>query len=118
MVALAATAVSKSLHIIGSPEFSNLNLQYRSALEEWQGGHFVRRQFEAERYTRTYTNIRDYVVDRLDHDPRAGDVLDRLSSWAGDSYVGPPPQVPLLNRLLTAFISLFVQELPEGTVEE
>ena len=49
------------------------HLQYRSALEEWQSGNFVRRQFEAEKYTRIYTNIQNYIIDHLERDSCAED---------------------------------------------
>ena len=87
MVAFAATAVSHSLGF-RDPVCTDLNSQYWSALEEWQSGHFVPKQFEAEKYTRTYSDIYNYVTDLLEHDPRADDALDCLSSWAGEWYVG------------------------------
>ena len=62
-----------------------------------------------------YYAIREYIVDSLEHDPRASDALDRLSSWAEESYVG----LCCFSTLITDYIcSAFVQELPEGTVEE
>lgn len=91
--------------------------QYQCALEEWRSGHFVQKKFEAEKYNKVYVNIRDYVIERLEHDPRAEDALDRLSSWAGDSYVSPSSSLSQsLTRL--GFISEFVLGLPEGTAEE
>lgn len=110
MVALSATAVSTSSY--GKSRIHTcLTPQHQNALEEWQSRHFVRRQFEAERYMRTYASIKDYIVDRLETDPRAKEALERFSSWAGESYVVSPPCPP--EQQLIIFISAFVQDLPE-----
>jgi hypothetical protein len=45
----------------------------------------VKRQFEADKYTRIYLGIREYVTESLENDPRSEAALDRFSSWAGDS---------------------------------
>ena len=54
--------------------------QYRSALEEWQSGRFIRRQFEVEKYMKTYTDIQDYILDLLEHHPHADRVANLLLS--------------------------------------
>lgn len=82
------------------------NSQYRGALEEWKTGNFVPKQFEAEKYTRSYTDIQGYISDRLEHDPCAEDALDRFCSWAEDWY-----SRPLLPR---TFADYFCQPFRSG----
>ena len=116
MVVLAAMAISDTPSSVKCSILFNSNLQYWSALKEWQSGHFIKKQFEAERYSRTYTNIQDHITDCLENDPRTDGAIERLSSWAGNSYASPTP--PFLNQPLIMSTSLFVQELSKGMVEE
>ena len=92
--------------------------QYQSALEEWQNGHLIRKQFEVEHYSRTYAELEDYIIDSLKHDPHGECATERLSSWAEDRCASSHLADSLLTTIffLSFFLtSAFVQELIEGS---
>jgi hypothetical protein len=113
MVSLAATAVSH--YFLGSTH-TDLSEQYRSALEEWQSGHFIKKKFEAERYTKTYALIQDHILTALENDPYGDDAADRFASWASERYSSQPA---LPHHVLLTFASVYVEDvLKDLPVEE
>src|ERR1700743_3792766 len=77
--------------------------QYRSALEEWQNGHLIQKQFEVERYSRTYAELEDYINNSLKHDPCGERATERLSFWAEDRCASSRLADSLLTTIFFSF---------------